>query len=341
MASQSKTYPEVPTILLTNDDGPCSEDESPFIRSFSELLVTKLLKSDHQKLKVIIPDSQKSWIGKAYIIKDKLSVSRYDPSTGERSNDFSNDKFTWTLVSGTPASCANLGLFNLFPHQIDLVIAGPNFGRNTSSAFSLSSGTVGAAMDAALSNHRAIALSYGVFQRPISNSILEAANQIAITIIEKLWKSGFGDPEDRNFPDLYSVNVPLVPAILNEPKVIWTTESVTRYARLFLPATDPFGSTPIKPVEIDEASNHLKDSVESDPQPKPSKSKNGPLEFIFKPDISALIDPDAPQHLEGTDAWALNRGFCTVTPLNAAFKPGPRPDWDSVESSQNHQLWKL
>jgi broad specificity polyphosphatase/5'/3'-nucleotidase SurE len=64
-------------------------------------------------------------------------------------------------------------------------------------------------MDAALSNHRAIALSYGIFERPISDALLKAANQLSVKIIQELWKTGFGQPGDPNYPDLYSVNIPV------------------------------------------------------------------------------------------------------------------------------------
>ncbi len=38
----------------------------------------------------------------------------------------------WTLLTGTPASCASIGIHFLFPDgKPDLVISGPNFGRNT------------------------------------------------------------------------------------------------------------------------------------------------------------------------------------------------------------------
>jgi len=332
--------------LLTNDDGPCSKEESPFLHSFSELLLAEFLRSERDKLKVVIPDSQKSWIGKAYLIKEKITVVNYNPSTGETSTDPSASvaqHYPWKLVSGTPASCSNLGLFNLFPGQIDLVISGPNYGRNTSSAFSLSSGTVGAAMDAALTNHRAIALSYGIFERPISEALLNAANQIAVKIIKELWKIGFGEPGDPDYPDLYSVNIPLVPAILEEPKVMWTSESRTRYARLFLPATDPSKPQPMQPAEIDEASSHRETLPPDAPLIGSSKPHDGPLEFVFKPDISALIDPNAPQLLEGSDAWALNRGFSTVSPLYAAFKPAPRPNPHPTTSSISDRdpVWKI
>jgi 5'/3'-nucleotidase SurE len=57
-----------------------------------------------------------------------------DPSQGETSE--------WILLDSTPATCANIALHNLFPEGIDLLISGPNHGRNSSSAFSISSGTM-------------------------------------------------------------------------------------------------------------------------------------------------------------------------------------------------------
>lgn len=92
----------------------------------------------------------------------------------------------WTLLDGTPATCSNIALHNLFPGEVDLVISGPNYGRNTSSAFALSSGTVGAAMSASMAGVPAIALSYGIFDKPIPEGCLDKANEIACTVIQKL-----------------------------------------------------------------------------------------------------------------------------------------------------------
>jgi tubulin--tyrosine ligase len=50
-----------------------------------------------------------------------------------------NERKEWILLGGTPATCSSVGLRNLYPGKIDLVVSGPNFGRNTSSAFALSS----------------------------------------------------------------------------------------------------------------------------------------------------------------------------------------------------------
>ena len=55
------------------------------------------------------------------------------------------------LILGTPSTCTNIGLYHASGEaDFDLVIAGPNLGRNSSTAFTLSSGTVGGAMEAAL-----------------------------------------------------------------------------------------------------------------------------------------------------------------------------------------------
>lgn len=87
----------------------------------------------------------------------------------------------YVLVPGTPATCAQLGLFHhdlLFPDfspgtntpntdakhsPIDLILSGPNYGRNTTAAFALSSGTIGGAMEGAVCGIRSIALSFAFF----------------------------------------------------------------------------------------------------------------------------------------------------------------------------------
>jgi 5'/3'-nucleotidase SurE len=57
------------------------------------------------------------------------------------------------LIVGTPSTCTNIGLHHVSGEApFDLVISGPNFGRNSSTVFTLSSGTIGGAMEAALVN---------------------------------------------------------------------------------------------------------------------------------------------------------------------------------------------
>jgi tubulin---tyrosine ligase len=54
--------------------------------------------------------------------------------------------------AGTPSTCTNIGLHHVSGDDapFDLVISGPNFGRNSSTVFTLGSGTIGGAMEAAL-----------------------------------------------------------------------------------------------------------------------------------------------------------------------------------------------
>jgi len=116
------------------------------------------------EISVVIPDSEKSWISKAFHIAEKITATFYDPETGTTSSkhQFPND---WILLNGqslfivilpvdqpgTPSTCTNIGLYHVARESnFDLVISGPNFGRNSSTVFTLSSGTIGAALEAAL-----------------------------------------------------------------------------------------------------------------------------------------------------------------------------------------------
>jgi 5'/3'-nucleotidase SurE len=90
------------------------------------------------------------------------------------------------LLSQTPATCSNIGLHNLYPGEIDLVVSGPNNGRNTSAAFSLASGTIGATLGSTLAGVRSIALSYALFDRRFTPRSLELANVIACRVLASL-----------------------------------------------------------------------------------------------------------------------------------------------------------
>lgn len=120
----------------------------------------------------------------------------------------------WVLVDGTPASCAQIGLHHVFRERgpIDLVVSGPNFGRNSTALFALSSGTLGAALEAAVCRRRAIALSYAHFkdrQDPKDPAIVAEATRHSVRVIEALAAQW---PADGSV-DLYTVNVALLPGL--------------------------------------------------------------------------------------------------------------------------------
>lgn len=352
---------------MTNDDGPPSTNESPFLHGFVKALKgasptpeswtsdpsssssTKSPSDSPLDVRVVIPNSQRSWIGKAYLIKDRIKGIFYytpletgDGQSGEalpQRREKQKGEEEWVLLDGTPASCSNIGLFNLFPNEIDLVLSGPNFGRNTSSAFSLSSGTVGAALDAALSGYPAIALSYGIFERPIQDAWVARAHEIAVRVIKRLWEHGFGDGAAA---DLYSVNIPLVEAILApEVEIVWTTESTTRYDRLFAPTASlaPPPALPSVPgPTVDPDSSGFPPPPAATDLSRSSSTNALPLDFRFSPNISRLVDPKSKVHKEGTDAEALNRGKVTVSPLRARFASGGPPTGSALGEGKT---WKL
>jgi 5'/3'-nucleotidase SurE len=117
-----------------NDDGPPSEQESPFIKSF----LAALRKTLGWEVHVVLPSSQKSWIGNGFEIKKVIDGTYYDPDTGAEDTTNPSSENDYVLFDATPATCANIALHNLYPGEIDLVIAGPNYGRNVSTALTFS-----------------------------------------------------------------------------------------------------------------------------------------------------------------------------------------------------------
>jgi tubulin--tyrosine ligase len=98
---------------------------------------------------------------------------------------------------------------------VDLVISGPNYGRNSTAVFALSSGTVGGALEAAVCGKRSIALSYAFFDRNHDPEIIAGASRASVRVIENLaknWNKEVG---------LYTVNVPLLEGV-EKTKVLWT-----------------------------------------------------------------------------------------------------------------------
>lgn len=116
-----------------------------------------------------------------------------------------NEEDYWVVISnGTPASCTQLGLYSLFASRgnIDLVISGPNHGRNASTIYNLSSGTVGGALEAATCGKRGIALSFGSKDEQPPATIAAAA-RLSTRVIEYLCRNW----DER--VELYNLNVPM------------------------------------------------------------------------------------------------------------------------------------
>ncbi|KAI0639379.1 survival protein sure-like phosphatase/nucleotidase [Trametes polyzona] len=347
------TVPTKPRVLLTNDDGPPGH-ESPYIYGLYRHLTQDL----GWDVKVVIPSSQKSWIGKAYQIKDIIAGRYYYPrdpdglgEVSEQSRPLKDGEVAeWILLDGTPATCANIGLHNLYHGQIDLLISGPNLGRNSSSAFALSSGTIGAALSSALSKVRSIALSYGTVLHPTPATFNEPAHRLGASIIGHLWANWDADAGGLRAGevDLYNVNIPMVPALLSDAglPICWTRIWRNSYGRLFKAhaARDPAA------VEAGQVNTEVSaagpDSPDEPPQgtqagilDKTATSKDlGGLVFKFGPDMTDLINPDSVP--VGTDGWAIRKGWVSVTPLRATF--AEPVEWDvESEADMDSRIWKI
>ncbi|KAF9526441.1 survival protein sure-like phosphatase/nucleotidase [Crepidotus variabilis] len=370
----------MPTILLTNDDGPPNPKDSPFILGLYRHLTKKL----GWDVKVVIPNAQKSWIGKAFHIKDITKGNYFYPKeSGEGEVSLvsrplkDGELAEWILLDGTPATCANIALHNLFPGKIDLVVNNlsssilqkhlcsyncsdirpklwpqhfrhvfwcskfPNFLTNIAAAFALSSGTVGAAMSAALSGVRAIAVSYGIVENPPPMVYNDPAQKLATEIIKHLWENwGSDDLGLRNGEiDIYNINIPLIGQLLSEegPKIYWTNLWRNSYGRLF------------KSVA---GSNNPKDQVVKAPGPDASSRatetmsqassplntpETGDLVFKWSPDMAGLIWPDPSNLPVSSDGWAIHHGHVSVTPLRATFaEPEAQVPFD-----KGQLMWKM
>jgi 5'/3'-nucleotidase SurE len=172
-------------------------------------LVDELQRAGHL-VSVAIPAASRSWIGKAHLIEASLTAHSVHPDSfrddGTWDESYESDaENEWVVVeNGTPASCAQLGLYNLFTDRpaVDLVISGPNHGRNASTIYNLSSGTVGGALEAVFCSKRGIAISFGS-KDPQPMDVIEAAARLAVRTVDHLWRNW----DER--VELYNINVPM------------------------------------------------------------------------------------------------------------------------------------
>ncbi|KAI8576333.1 hypothetical protein K450DRAFT_257259 [Umbelopsis ramanniana AG] len=295
-------------VLISNDDGPPSADESPFILTFIEQL-----EALGWEVSVCLPDTQKSWISKSFMIKDHIGVKYYNRQTNrvQAHKSAPND---FVLLSGTPATCVNIGLHHVFKDtDFDLVIAGPNFGRNSASIYTLASGTIGAALEATLCNKKAIALSFAFYDRDIKPPKIKNACNMAIKVISKLMEINEWQPAG-----LYNINVPLVE---EECSVKVTNIYKTSYGSLFKPVT--LESTPQNATNDESVELSLRDEAE----------RGEPLEYRFAPDfkvLSGIADAEV-----GTDTWAVHNKHISVTPLIASYACTPLDKVPRLEALTN------
>lgn len=320
-----------PRVLLVNDDGPPGP-QSPYIYGLYRHLTTNL----RWDVKVVVPSSQKSWIGKAFHIQEITRGRYYYPKEPDGMGEVSSasrplsegEVAEWVLLDGTPATCTNIALHNLYPGTIDLVISGPNLGRNSSAALAMSSGTIGAAMSSALSQIRSVAISYGTVLHTTPNELFGPANILSGQIIQYLWNNWGKDVGGiRNGEiDMYNVNVPMIMELLNPEgiDVYWTHMWRNSYGRLFKAILTPGATSTTRDVPNkgqDMARQYPAQQSEpgGDVEGDVSRDEPATLVFKFSPDFQPLITPSLGSLPVGSDGWAIAKGHASITPLRACF----------------------
>lgn len=225
---------------------------------------------------------------------------------------FADGKEQWILVDGTPASCAQIGLFHFFQERgpADLVISGPNYGRNTTALFSLSSGTIGGATEAAVCGKRAIALSYAFESRIHNPEVIGKASNLSARLIGHLLKHW---PSDV---DLYSINVPLRKELLSgDPKIQYTPMLENRWS-----SGSSFDEVDGEDDDPAEQEREIREGGESPTAEKGlgDVAKHTHKHFKWAPKF-ADVHKSVREAEPGNDGWAVMEGIVRyVWPLREA-----------------------
>ena len=179
--------------LISNDDGITA----------SGILAAKKAVEDLCETYVIAPETQQSGIGHALTLYEPLRVNEHTLRDGSLGYG----------VSGTPTDAVTLALFEIMDEKPDIMISGINTGFNIGKAELTTSGTLGAAMEAASFGIPAIAVSLEVTRDDIKfeNGKIQIDFDFAGKMLHKLAKIVLkkGLPEGI---DLLNVNIPANPS---------------------------------------------------------------------------------------------------------------------------------
>lgn len=211
---------EIQRVLLTNDDGVLSEGLWALAGAF--------LKREDTEVWIVAPDRERSASGHSISIHHPIEVCQR-PSGSPRLHVYA--------TSGTPADCVKLALSGLLPEKPAITVSGinraPNLGQDV-----FYSGTVSAALEAALGGVAAIAVSVAAFEQVEYGF----AADFAVMITEKVLQGALNGEVRRagSHPLLLNVNVPAV-----RPEDIAglaiTRLELTKARDFFRKRQDPFG----------------------------------------------------------------------------------------------------
>lgn len=200
-----------PTILITNDDGITSRG----IRKLVELM------SELGEVVVVAPDSPQSGMGHAITVGDPLRIRQNRIFEGVEAYE----------CSGTPADCVKLAKYQIFKdRKLDLVVSGINHGSNASISV-LYSGTMSAAIEAAIEGTPSIGFSLCDYN---PKADLDHVDEHLINITREAIK--------KDIPKGIALNVNF-PAKQNEPiqGVKICRQALAKFEDTFDERFDPYG----------------------------------------------------------------------------------------------------
>lgn len=175
--------------LISNDDGVTA----------SGILAAKNAIEDLCETVIVAPETQQSGIGHALTLYEPLRVNERILRDGSKAYG----------VTGTPTDAVTIGLFEILDEKPDLMISGINTGYNIGQAELTTSGTVGAAIEAASFGIPTIAISQEVTRDDIKFESGE--NDVDFTHAKKMLKKIAKIVLKKGLPegiDLLNVNVP-------------------------------------------------------------------------------------------------------------------------------------
>jgi 5'-nucleotidase len=177
-----------PRVLLTNDDGISSAGLWAAYHALQPIA----------DVTIVAPAAQQSAVGR--------SISIFEPI---RADEVTMNGVRAISVSGKPTDAVIIGLYALRLDPV-LVVSGINIGENLSYESIMTSGTVGAALEASNQGAKAIAFSLQVenqgdkFEDPrFYQRSFDAAGEIVRDLCEKILIHGF--PSNA---DVINVNIP-------------------------------------------------------------------------------------------------------------------------------------
>ncbi|MGR3661487.1 MAG: 5'/3'-nucleotidase SurE [Paracoccaceae bacterium] len=177
-------------ILITNDDGI----NAPGLKVLHDI-ATDIAGADGE-VWTVAPAFEQSGVGHCISYTHPTLIAKL----GERRY----------AVEGSPADCVLAGISDVIPMTPDLILSGINRGNNAAEN-TLYSGTIGAAIEAALQGIPAIALSQ--FMGPKNANLdnqFEAAAAVGTDVVRNILDNGLWDSEDYRL--FYNVNFPPFPA---------------------------------------------------------------------------------------------------------------------------------